>query len=115
MAGRVQSPLPHRRQLARPDPPIAVLTDAETMSSGEATLIAFHGKPNVRTFGAATAGMATGNEVMPLDDGALLVVTTTREADRTGRIYGSEPIPPDQPAPDALAAAVEWLHQNGEH
>lgn len=88
------------------------------MSAAEATLIAFLGMPNVRTFGAPTAGLATGNEAIDLSDGAVLVLTAVREADRTGRLYGNEPIPPHQPVPpgeDALAAATNWLAALAEH
>lgn len=108
---------PHSRQLSTPAPPIAILTDARTKSAAEATLIAFLGMPNVRTFGAPTAGLATGNEAIDLSDGALLVLTAVREADRTGRLYGNEPIPPHQPVPgeDALAAATNWLAALAEH
>ncbi len=106
------SPLPNPYRLARPGPPIAVLTDGDTMSAAEATLIAFLGLPGVRTFGQPTGGFATGNAALELSDGAMLVLTAVREADRLGRLYGNEPIPPDQPVPpgaDALTAATTWL------
>ncbi|WP_106401145.1 S41 family peptidase [Actinocorallia populi] len=106
------SPRPHPYRLADPGHPIAILTGPNTMSAGEATLIAFRGLPHVRSFGAPTAGLATGNAAIELDDGALLGLTTVQEADRTGRIYGTDPIAPDQPVPpdgDALQAAVDWL------
>ncbi|MFI8943937.1 S41 family peptidase [Streptomyces syringium] len=109
---------PHPRQLSKPTPLIAILTDARTMSAAEATLISFLGLPNVRTFGAPTAGLATGNEAIDLSDGAVLVLTAVREADRTGRLYGNEPIAPHQPVPpgeDALAAATDWLAARAEH
>ncbi|MGI5525896.1 S41 family peptidase [Streptomyces syringium] len=108
---------PHFRQLAKPAPHIAILTDARTMSAAEATLIAFLGMPNVRTFGAPTAGLATGNAAIDLSDGAVLVLTAVREADRTGRLYGNEPIAPHQPVPpggDALTAATDWLAARAE-
>ncbi|WP_370417078.1 S41 family peptidase [Streptomyces sp. QH1-20] len=106
------------RDLDAHAPPIAILTDARTMSAAEATLISFLGLPNVRTFGAPTAGLATGNEAIDLSDGAVLVLTAVREADRTGRLYGNEPIAPHQPVPpgeDALAAATDWLAALAEH
>lgn len=70
------------------------------------------GRPRVRTFGAPTAGLATGNVAIDLTDGAVLVLTVAREADRTGRLYGNTPIAPDQPTPgdaDTLTDAVAWL------
>ncbi|AZS73781.1 hypothetical protein DDE74_25050 [Streptomyces lydicus] len=106
------SATPHPYLLAEPEPPVAVLIDGRTMSAGEATLIAFLGMPRVRTFEAPTAGLATGNVAIDLTDGAVLVLTVAREADRTGRLYGNAPIAPDQPTPgdaDALTDAVAWL------
>ncbi|MEV4597316.1 S41 family peptidase [Amycolatopsis sp. NPDC049253] len=103
-------------RLAGPRPPVAVLTSARTGSSGEATLIAFRGLTRASVFGQATAGLATGNEVYRLSDGAELVVTTAQEMDRTGRVYGNTPIQPDHPLPAAattdevIAAASAWLH-----
>ncbi|WIX78400.1 S41 family peptidase [Amycolatopsis carbonis] len=93
-----------------------MLTSARTGSSGEATLIAFRGLARARTFGQATAGLATGNEVYHLSDGAELLITTVREVDRTGRVYGNTPIEPDHPLPatattdEVIAAASAWLH-----
>ncbi|GFE22487.1 S41 family peptidase [Streptomyces nigrescens] len=106
------SATPHPYLPAEPEPPVAVLIDGRTMSAGETTLIAFLGMPRVRTFGAPTAGLATGNVAVDLADGAVLVLTVAREADRTGRLYGNAPIAPDQPTPgdaDALTDAVAWL------
>lgn len=110
------SATPHPYLPAEPEPPVAVLIDGRTMSAGEATLIAFLGMPRVRTFGAPTAGLATGNVAVDLADGAVLVLTVAREADRTGRLYGNAPIAPDRPTPgdaDALTDAVAWLRSVG--
>ncbi|MFD9302955.1 S41 family peptidase [Streptomyces sp. NPDC060048] len=81
--------------LHRPRPPVAVLTGPETASAGEATLIAFRGRPESRSFGLPTAGLATGNATYPLGDGALLILTETADLDRTGRRYTNAPIAPD--------------------
>lgn len=103
-------------RLARPQPPVAVLTDDHTASSGEATLVAFRGLSRAATFGQATAGFATGNMAFRLSDGADLRVTSSRDVDRTGRRYGNIPIQPDHPLPAAattdevVAAATAWLH-----
>ncbi|WP_281178505.1 S41 family peptidase [Amycolatopsis jejuensis] len=91
------------------------LTSRHTASSGEATLVAFRGMPRVETFGASTAGVATGNEVFSLSDGAKLLVTSVVDVDRTGRVYGNVAIEPDHlvsPA-DAEAVAVQWVRANG--
>ena len=105
-------------QLLSPAPPVAVLTDSLTASSGEAAAISFRGRPGARSFGAPTWGVSTANRGYPLSDGATLVLTVSTMADRTGRLYGEE-VPPDEivegpktgdPATDpALGAAIEWL------
>ena len=99
--------------------PVAVLMSSFTASSGEATLISFLGDPRVKTFGAPTYGVPTGNESYPMSDGAMLVLCTCLEADRTGKTYDSA-IPPDvavkqdwtryRSAGDpTIAAAKNWI------
>lgn len=118
---RAQGPVYH---LARPHPPVAVLTDRYTASSGEAVAIAFRGRPNTRSFGEPTAGTPTANDVKVMPDGAWLGVTEARMADRTGRAYDA-PLAPDQPvegfwtfaSPEedrTLQAALTWLRQQPE-
>jgi carboxyl-terminal processing protease len=109
--------------LKRPMPPVAVLTDSQTASSGEAIAVAFRGRPDTRSFGQATYGVPTANQEEPLADGPIMVLTVAEDADRTGRRYDG-PIPPDQfvpaapggasdtPADPVVQAAVSWLdHQ----
>lgn len=107
--------------LKQPSPAIAVLTSRLTVSSGELVTIAFRGPASTRTFGEATAGLPTGNLDFPMVDGAMLVVTTRRAADRAGREYDG-PIPPDQPVgidwsrvgsddDSVIRAARSWLRQ----
>lgn len=96
--------------------PVAVLTGRHTASSGEVVAVAFRGRPNTRSFGAATAGLSTGNATFPLGDGSLLALTTVVDMDRDGHVYGGE-IEPDETAAstqqggadEALAAAAAWL------
>jgi hypothetical protein len=105
-------------ELLNPDPPVAVLTDGRTASSGEATTIAFRGRPDSRSFGEPTWGVSTANRGYTLSDGARLVLTVSTMADRTGTLYGEKVIP-DQiveglktgdPATDLpLRSAMEWL------
>lgn len=107
-----------------PRPPVAVLTGEVTASAGEAVLAAFLGRPDTRTFGEKTAGLATGNIAFWLGDGALLVVTATATEDRLGRRYDNTPIPPDvlvdfnqsemtgDPADDpVIRAARQWIRE----
>ncbi|MFJ8162395.1 S41 family peptidase [Streptomyces sp. NPDC096136] len=116
-----ESPWGASDPLGTPDPPVAVLTDGRTASSAEALLVAFRGRPATRTFGAGSYGVATGVEGFPLSDGAVIGLTTAREADRTGRIY-DEAIPPDQVVPtvradigtdrdEVVKAAGQWLQE----
>jgi len=110
-----------------PDPPgsgagpawVAVLFDRGTASSGEAVAISFAGRPRTRSFGEHTAGYSTANESIPLSDGAMLLLCTSVEADRTGRRYPDGldpdtplPAPDSRPAEDADAvaqAAKDWI------
>jgi C-terminal processing protease CtpA/Prc len=97
---------------------VGVITGRQTASSGEAVAIAFRGRPRTRSFGQATAGLSTANETFSLPDGAMIVLTTAVDADRTGRRYGDK-IEPDvaiDVAPgngDAtLSAAAQWVRQS---
>lgn len=104
-------------KLRIPNPPVAIITNGRTASSGEVVAVAFRGRPRTRSFGTPTTGQSTGNETFELADGAKLVITTTVLADRTGKQYGG-PIIPEVvlPASNAAApsdstatAAREWL------
>ncbi|WP_407835467.1 S41 family peptidase [Streptomyces sp. DSM 116496] len=105
--------------LGHPDPPVAVLTSKRTASAAEAVTIAFRGQPRTRSFGQPTRGVPTANDSHRLADGAMIILTQAREADRTGRIYDG-PIPPDEELPDdtrnlgnsqdsTIEAATRWL------
>ena len=85
--------------------PVAVLTDERTASSAEAVAVAFRGVSSARSYGAATRGFSTGNEAVLLPDGALLVITSCRFADRTGTLYGG-PLAPDVATDNALEVAL---------
>lgn len=90
--------------------PVAVLTDGGTASSGEAVAVAFRGLAGVRSYGAATYGFSTANESFPMPDGARLLITGARFADRTGAIYDG-PLTPDAEVVggDALRVALARL------
>ena len=97
------------QRLSRIECPVAILTDEMTASSGEAVLIGFRGLDDVRVFGAPTAGYASGNAPFPLPDGSNLVLTTGCDVARTGEAFCDDPIVPDVPSDDPLAAAIAWL------
>ena len=106
--------------LALPElPPVAVLLDSGTISSGEAVAISFIGRPRTRSFGAHTYGLSTGNQGFPLSDGATLFLSDVIEEDRDHRKYpdGIEPdvvlseplVLPSEDADPVIAAAKQWL------
>ena len=82
-------------------------------------MVAFRERPRTRSFGEPTNGRSTSNRAFVLEDGALLLVTSSTFADRAGTIYG-EPIPPDEQISlddtdsplieeAVVVAALEWL------
>ena len=120
LAGQVQvevnGPV-YRLQAAAP--PVAVLTGVNTASSGEAIAVSFRGRPNTRSFGLYTLGLSTANQSYPLSDGAMINLTVSVFADRTGRTYGDR-IYPDQLVEDVdqftfllgeaiPQPAIDWL------
>jgi C-terminal processing protease CtpA/Prc len=120
---RASIPQSNDYRLSRSEPPAAVLTGSLTASSGEATLVAFRGQPNIQTFGQPTTGLASANQQFTLNDGAVLLITVADDADRTGHVYPNlTPIPPDHRVPASTprhstspesdpvtAAATQWL------
>jgi carboxyl-terminal processing protease len=96
---------------------VAVLTGPNTASSGEAVTIAFKGRENTRSFGLPTNGLSTANETFPLPDGAMILLTTAIEVDRTGRRYGGKVDPDEQhestgkDTDAAMIAATGWLQK----
>lgn len=117
MAGRVLASGPEYT-LKRQMPPVAVLTDSRTGSSGEAVILAFRGRPDSRSFGEASGGFSTSNEPFFLSDGAWLNLTISRMADRNGTTFDGPipsdvsrdelPAPPPGQDPDLLPA-LDWL------
>jgi C-terminal processing protease CtpA/Prc len=103
----------------RADLPVALLTGPLTAGAGEAIVVAFAGRARTRRFGEGTSGVPTSNTQIPLADGALLVVTVTVHADRTGTRYDDVILPDEEVAIDwtrfattddpVLAAACRWL------
>jgi C-terminal processing protease CtpA/Prc len=99
-------------------PPVAVLMGSTTSSSGEAIAISFIGRPNTRSFGRPSAGFTTANAPFELSDGAVINLTTSLMADRTGRTYGARLRPDEVVAvgPSSVTtdeavplAAIDWL------
>jgi len=93
-------------KVARPHPlrddlPVALLTGPMTAQAGEALVVAFAGRARARRFGEGTRGVPIGTTTISLADGALLVLTATVQADRTGMRYEGV-IPPDE------TVAIDW-------
>lgn len=89
------------------DAPVAVLVDGDTASSAEATMLAFRGLDNSRSFGAPTAGYASANMVYDFPDGSALMLPIAKDKARTGEIFSEDPIQPDKPGDED--AALAWL------
>lgn len=98
-------------------PPVAVLIDSGTASSGEAVAIAFQGRPRTRFIGTPTFGLSSSNAGHRMSDGANLVITVGLDVDRTGKAYADRVVPDDEVASPAspddedlqLARALDWL------
>jgi len=89
--------------------PVAILTDENTASSGEATLLTFRGLDKVRSFGAPTAGYASANSPFPMPDGSELVLTISCDVARTGEVFCDDPIAPDVLTDSPMEDALDWL------
>ncbi|MEM6298746.1 MAG: S41 family peptidase [Bacteroidota bacterium] len=98
-------------ELQNPEPKIAVVYGGTTGSSGEATLIAFLGDENVKTFGRPSCGVSTANQAFVLSDGGTMHMSVSIMADRNKRLYGGI-ISPDVEASsteELIPAVVEWI------
>jgi C-terminal processing protease CtpA/Prc len=99
-------------------PPVALIIGPNTMSAGEAIVVAFRGRPNTRSFGEATAGLTTGVSEFELSDGAVIALSTSLLLDRDGLLY-DEPLQPDtfirlgsgSGFQNAIQAAAVWLKE----
>jgi len=108
--GSTQTRVDRAYQVRRPAPRVAVLTDIAVASSGEAVVVAFRLRPDTRSFGAATCGLSTSNQLFPLSDGGALLLTVALMADRGHNGYGV-PVPPDElvDADQVVERAIDWL------
>ena len=89
--------------------PVAILQDDMTASSGEATLLCFRGLDYAKSFGTASAGYCSCNNVIKLYDGAQMLLTMGTDIARTGEQFCEDPIEPDVPSADPEADAAEWI------
>jgi C-terminal processing protease CtpA/Prc len=99
----------HPEFILNPDEiPVAVLIGSQTASSGEATAISFHGRPNTQFFGRPSHGLTTSNQPYLLSDGAVIMITSSIEVDRNGQEFGGS-IDPDVVTSKPEQDAVQWL------
>jgi C-terminal processing protease CtpA/Prc len=73
--------------VVRGTPPVAVLIDRETGSSGEGIAIDFRGRPSTRFFGETTYGASTSTFPFALSDSAQLYLVTGVMIDRAGNEF----------------------------
>lgn len=99
-------------KLLNPNPKIAVLSSQNVASSGEATLISFKERENVKIFGSNTCGQSTSNRSFILSDESRLYLTVSSMADKNKNRYGGV-VTVDELTPQhkVIDAAVEWLNQ----
>ena len=100
--------------------PVALLISPATQAAGELMLVAFQGRPDIRSFGEPTRGLPTLITHTDLSDGSTLFVSGANSFDRNGNIY-SGPIQPDvvvetdwsrfgTEQDTVVQAARDWLH-----
>jgi hypothetical protein len=92
-------------------PPVAVLIDRDTGSSGEGVAIAFRGRPGTRFFGETTFGAATSTFPYPLSDGAVIYLVTAVMVDRDGREYPSGVTPDEEILSETTISTVDPVLQ----
>lgn len=97
--------------LLNSNPKIAVLSSQKVASSGEATLISFKGRENIRFFGSNSCGQSTSNRTFVLSDGSRLNLTTSTMADKNRKLYGGV-VNVDELVPQhkVIDVAVRWLN-----
>ena len=108
----------HPYNLCHQNPFVAVLTNQKTASSGEAVALSFKNRPRAKSFGEATMGLTTGNEMYKLSDGALLFVAIVKGVDRLGNVYGGKILPDmfimndkNSTEDKVLNEAIKWLKE----
>ena len=98
-------------------PPVAVLIDRDTGSSGEGIAIAFRGRLDTRFFGESTYGAATSTFPYTLSDGAQIFLVTGVMLDRKSIEYPDGVTPDEEIVSGAtistndpvIRAASKWL------
>lgn len=98
---------------------VALLTSPATQAAAELMLVAFQGRPDIRTFGEPTRGLPTLHTHTVLSDGSVLYVSGANSFDRNGTVYSGS-IAPDvfvethwskfgTEQDPVILAAMDWL------
>jgi carboxyl-terminal processing protease len=91
---------------------LAVLTDNQTASSGEAVAVAFKLRENSKSFGQSTFGVSTGCVAHELSDGSVINLAESKFADRERTVFGKSIIPDFQvEVNQTLKAGIEWIYK----
>jgi C-terminal processing protease CtpA/Prc len=99
--------------------PVALLTSSATQAAGELMVVAFQGRPDIRSFGGPTRGLPTLFTHTTLSDGSRLFVSGANSFDRGGTVYSGS-IAPDvfvetdwskygTEQDPVIMAAMDWL------
>lgn len=91
---------------------LAILTDNQTASSGEAITVALKSRENSKSFGKPTFGVSTGCVSHQLSDGSIINLAESSFADRKMTKYGSSILPDFEIEENqALKAGIEWIYK----
>ena len=92
-------------------PKVAVLTDGQVSSSGEAITVYFKGRPRTRSFGTPTCGHHHLQQYFALTGRAGLYLVTSQHADRLKRKYSSAIVPDEviEDPEETVRQAIAWL------
>ncbi len=91
---------------------LAVLTNNQTASSGEAVAVAFKTRENSKSFGQSTYGVSTGCVSHELSDGSFINLSESIFSDRKKTKYGAR-IMPDFEVEEhqTLQAGIDWIYK----
>ncbi len=99
--------------------PVALLISPATQAASELMLVAFQGRPDIRSFGEPTRGLPTLSTHTVLSDGTVLTVSGANSFDRSGTVYSGSIAPDVSVATDwskfgteqdtVILAAMDWL------
>lgn len=88
---------------------VAVITDNQTASSGEAISISFKCRNNTKSFGSPTFGVSTGCVSHQLSDGSIINLAESVFADRKMKTYGTK-VHPDVETTDPITQSLNWIY-----